>query len=219
MQLSQNELVVRDVKCLLKLFGALRKAVRTKPLRKNKELEEIAHKRATEELIAELKKREAGFTFPPGRFTQHRKSEAEQKIAQEQGNHVLEARAENKYHSMDKKYDAKLRERDKKIQLLIQKIDHTITPIGNELRQYAETDKTLLVADWPELRRKISVRDFITPEMQEQVDRIIIALEILMRRLRRVRTKSLIGAVKWFYEVTIKTLLDLVLDWISKSRS
>ena len=215
MQPIENNLVVRDIKSLLKLFQALKKAISVKSLRKNKDLHEKAHKEAAEELIAELKKRQAGFTLPPGRntTTTHKTS---QKMTSD--NPILEAKAEKKYRSMDTRYDAKLKKQEEWTQLLLQKIDHTITPLRVELLRCPEANRTLLIEDWPELRKMISPQEFTIPEMQEQINRTIIALKTLIRKTKRKGIKSLINGVKWLYETTVKAIVVSILEWYSKDR-
>ena len=80
--LLQNNLAVRDIKQLLKLFRALRKTTLKKPFKKNRDLKEKAYKEAKEELNVELKKRQAGFTQRPGRTNifPHKTSVTKQKI-------------------------------------------------------------------------------------------------------------------------------------------
>jgi hypothetical protein len=218
---TQNNFVVRDIKPLLKLFRALQKATQKKLLKKNKDLEEKAYKEAEKEFTATLKKWQTGFTLPPGHTNifPHKTSEAEQKNTQDRCNRAIEVKAEKIYRSLDKKYDAELMDRDKTLQLLIKKIDYTITPLSIELRKCPEVNNTLLIDDWSEIREKFSVQDFMTSEMQEEVSRSTIALETLMRRLRQRRIKSLINTGKWFYEVTVKVIWVSVLGWLSKSRN
>jgi glucan phosphorylase len=207
----ESNLVVTDIKSLLKLFLALKKTISAKSLRKNKDLEEKARGEAAEELKAELKKRKAGFTLPPRRLNipMHKTSKTEQKMASD--NPILEAKAEKKYRSVDKRYDAKLKKREEWTKLLLQKIDHTITPLRFEFSRCPEANKTLLVEDWPKLRKEISWRDFATPEMQEEVNRSIISLKTIIRKLRRIKVKILMDAIKWIYTVTIKAIIDSII--------
>jgi hypothetical protein len=214
MQFLENNLVVNDIKLLLKLFRALQKEIHAKPLKKNKDLEKKAHKEAEEEFVAELKKWQKGFTFRPGksRATPNKTSKSEQKSLQEQFDKNIDARAEKKYRTIDKQYDDKLRRREDLIQLLIQKIDFAITPLSVEFKKCPEANRTLLIADWPELRKVISWRDFATQEMQEQINRTVIALKMLKRKLWRNRIKALspIGAAKWIIKEAIKAFWDSV---------
>jgi len=216
---SQSGLSLGEVRRILKLFKFLQEATRPKSIRKNRELEKKACKEAEEEFVAELKKREQGLTFGPGRnIVPKRIKKSEDKKLRQSFDYNVKVRAEKKYRSLDVKYDAKIRTREEKIQLLIQKIDHTITPMSLEFKRCLEANKTLLIADWPELRKVMSWRDFTTQEMLEQIDRTIIALKILVRRLRREKIKSLslIGAAKWVCREIIRAFWDSFLEWCSK---
>jgi len=123
------------------------------------------------------------------------------------------------YRSSDKKCDEKLKIQEKRIKSLIEKIDHTITPLKQEFLKRPEASETLLSANWAELRKVISSQEFVSQEMQEQINRTITALKTLKRMLWREKIRSLINEVKWSYEVTLKAILISVLDWLSKSRN
>ena len=204
MQPLENNLSVKDIKTLLKLFNALNKAIKEKPLHKDKNLEDKSFKEAEEEIKTELIKRQAGFTLPPGRIniSINKVSKKAQKIIPI--NPIIEVKAENIYRTMDKKYDDMLKKREERIQLLLQNIDHVITPLRFYFLNCPEANKTLLIADWPNLRKGILLRDFSKPEMQAQVDRSITALKIIIRKVWWKKFNKIKNEIKDFCISIIK---------------
>lgn len=85
----------------------------------------------------------------------------EQKHLQDQSNHIIEGKAEKKYRELDSKYDSKLKGQEKKAQKLVEKIDYTITAYKVAFAKCPETDKTLLLIDWEDLRNKFSIKDIM----------------------------------------------------------
>jgi len=211
---KKTDVTAREVKLLLKHFRKLRNLAGKKLPNKNDSLWERAKKEASEELSRKLKSRAGQFTIPPTGFRPKRSNPSKQKQLRRKIDNAIEGKAEKRYRVLDPKYSSKLEARERKAQKLAEEIDYMITPLRMDFAGLSETNGTLLVADWKELRSLFSIKEIMRFNEQGFFDRTIRALEIISKRLKQKQREKVFNKLcnrfLQIYEITIRAAIKAV---------
>jgi hypothetical protein len=144
-----NGIRIEDIEELLGLFHRLEELLTPNLPVKNTQLWEQALQQAKEELDEQLRKRQAGFTFEPGRNLPSRKaSKAESQKAQKGYEERIRQIAEGNYCKKDPAYAKAVEQAKSEALDILKRIDHLLLAVRGPLLQFPRAKTSLLAADW-----------------------------------------------------------------------
>jgi hypothetical protein len=222
-------MTIEDINELLGLFRRLEGLLDPKLPAKNTQLWEQALQQAKEELGKQLKKRQAGFTFRPGRNlppgeTSDTKLQKDQRQVEER----LRRIAEKKYCGKDPTYAKAVEQAKSETFDVLKRIDHLLLAVRRPLLQFPRAKTSLLAVDWKENIRgyyDFLEKDNFSYQLKEAID-VLESLKLQFERQQSLPEKpveagqnaasvkhwKIIAWAKEFYGLTIERITKAYLD-------